>query len=89
MKLMQKLAASVRRGYLALVVLLATVVLPLAARADYAIVSTDGSGNVSFTPGGMVTPIIVGVVAAICAVTALVVLWVGARWLWKCTKGAK
>ena len=58
----------------------------LPARADYAIVSTDGSGNVTFTPGSLVTPILTGVVAAVASAAALIVLAVGVRWIYRMVK---
>ena len=58
----------------------------LPARADYSIVSTDGSGNVTFTPGSLVTPILTGVVAAVASAAALIVLAVGVRWIYRMVK---
>jgi hypothetical protein len=59
------------------------------AKADYAIMSSDGSGNISFTPGGLVTPIITGVVAAVTAGAALVLIGVGVRWVYRAIKMSK
>lgn len=56
------------------------------AWAAYDIVSTDGSGNVTFTPGSLVTPILTGVVAAVGSAAALVVLAVGVRWIYRMVK---
>lgn len=69
--------------------LLFVFALPLAAKADYSIATVDSNGNVTFTPGALVVPILTGVAAGIVSAAGLVVLWVGARWLFRVLKGAK
>jgi len=59
------------------------------AQAQYNIVSSDASGNISFTPSGLVQPIIVGVIACITGATSLVLIWIGVKWLYRVVKGAK
>ncbi len=71
---------------LAFALVLLGLLAALPARADYAIVSTDGSGNVTFTPGSLVTPILPGVVAAGAAAAALSVLAVGGLWIYRRVK---
>jgi hypothetical protein len=84
------LGRGMRRGWrrfcalaLAVIALLQTVP---SARAGYDIVSTDGSGNVTFTPGSRVSPILTGVVAAVGSAAALIVLAVGVRWIYRMVK---
>lgn len=58
------------------------------ASAAYDIV-TESSGTISFAPGVLVTAIITGVIAAVAASAALVVISLGVRWLFRMLKGAK
>jgi hypothetical protein len=74
-----------RFGALALAVIALLQTVP-SARAGYDIVSTDGSGNVTFTPGSLVSPILTGVVAAVGSAAALIVLAVGVRWIYRMVK---
>ncbi|HEX2980572.1 MAG TPA: hypothetical protein VHO48_09955 [Anaerolineaceae bacterium] len=89
MKGLVKLVCSLRTRVTGLFIGTLVLLATMPARAAYTVVTEDGSGNITFAPSGMVTPIITGVVAAICAATALVVLWIGARWLYRALKGAK
>jgi len=59
------------------------------ASAQYNIVASDASGNITFTPSGLVQPIIVGVIACITGATSLVLIWIGVKWLYRVVKGAK
>ncbi len=87
MKLIHLFGSVWRRGYLALgPALFGLLSLVPMARASYDIVSTDGSGNVTFTPGSLVTPILTGVVAAVGSAAALIVLAVGVRWIYRMVK---
>jgi hypothetical protein len=87
MKLIKWVVEAIRRGYIALALaLLALLNAVPAARAGYDIVTTDGSGNVTFTPGSLVTPILTGVVAAVGSAAALIVLAVGVRWIYRMVK---
>lgn len=79
---------SMARRAMALLALAFLSLAPMVARADYAIVS-ESSGTVTFTPGVLCTPIITGVVAGVGSAAALVVLWVGVRWLYRVFKGSK
>ena len=50
---------------------------------------TEATGAVSFEPGGVVTPVITGVIAAVGAAAALFIISLGIRWLYKLVRGAK
>jgi len=87
MKLIQWVFEALRRGYIALAMALWALANAVpAARADYSIVSADGSGNVTFTPGSLVAPILTGVVSAVASAAALIVLAVGVRWIYRMVK---
>lgn len=62
---------------------------PAQASAQYAIVSADSSGNITFSPSALVTPVITGVIACVISAAALVLLWIGVRWLYKVLHGSK
>jgi len=47
---------------------------------------TYTSGEVTFTPSEIITPIITGVIAAVGAAASLVVISVGVRWLYRAVK---
>lgn len=49
----------------------------------------EGTGAVTFTPGFIMTPIIGGVIAAVGAGVALVIIAVGVRWVYRIVKGSK
>jgi hypothetical protein len=62
--------------------LLALIALGItSAQAGFDVVSYSETGGVTFTPGGLVTPVITGVVAIIGGVAALWVINAGVRWL--------
>lgn len=67
------------------------MLLPSGAQAQLTnLVAYDsGTGDVTFTPGGLVTPIIAGVIAAIGAGAALMIVTVGIRWVYRTIKGSK
>lgn len=79
----------VRKAALAVAVVGLTVLGAAHASAQYSIVSSDGSGNVSFTPSALVVPVITGVIACVAASAALVLIWIGVKWLYRVLKGAK
>jgi hypothetical protein len=61
-----------------------------ASSASAAIVSyNDGTGEVTFSPGDVVTPVITGVIAAVGAAAALFVIAIGIRWLYRMVKTSK
>ena len=51
------------------------------AQAAIDIVAYSESGGVTFTPGGLVTPVITGVILIVGAVAALWVINAGVKWL--------
>jgi hypothetical protein len=67
--------------------------LALAASANAAatdlVTYTAETGAVTFAPGGVVTPVITGVIAAVTAAAALFVISLGIRWLYKLVRGAR
>jgi hypothetical protein len=63
----------------------AVATAPLCARA-YDSAQADSNGNVTFTPQGLLTPIITGAIAAVAAGAAMVVLGVGVRWIYRAIK---
>lgn len=79
---------NLKRFKVMLLGLLGLVLFNLPAYAITNIVSY-ADGEVTFSPGGLVTPIISGVVAAVGAAIALVLIAVGVRWIYKMIKGAK
>jgi len=80
--------SAIGRGQKMIVALVAVLfALAMSAQAaGYTILSADTDGVITFTPTGLVTPIITGVVACVCAAASLVVLWVGVRWLFRVIK---
>lgn len=52
----------------------------------YTFVSSDSNGEITFTPTGLVTPILTGAIAAVGAGAALVVLGIGVRWIYRAFK---
>jgi len=78
----------IRRFSASVIAMAILLFLSAPAQAAYTIVAVDSNGEVTFTPSGMVVPILIGVAAAIVSATGLIVLWKGARWLWKVIKGA-
>lgn len=86
----KRFTSMVRRAALGVVAVLGLLVLGVqSASAQYAIVSSDASGNITFTPSGLVTPVITGVIACVTASAALVLIWIGVKWLYRVLKGAK
>lgn len=62
----------------------------MAPKSAAAIVSyNDGTGEVTFSPGDVVTPVITGVIAAVGAAAALFVIAIGIRWLYRMVKTSK
>lgn len=83
MKLMQ----TVRSRWAAFTAML-TLMLLGAPLSQAQIVAYDGT-NVTFAPASLVTPIATGVIAAIVAGTALFIIFVGVRWVYRATKLSK
>lgn len=79
------------RGKVALVATLAVVGVSTVANAQSStpLVAYDETTGVTFSPAGLVTPVITGVVAAIIACVSLVILWNGAKWMYRVFKGSK
>ena len=65
------------------------VLSPASASAQYAIVTSDSSGNITFSPSQLVTPVITGVIACVISAASLVLLWIGVKWLYKVLHGSR
>jgi hypothetical protein len=79
--------ALMQNRFIALLIL--TLFTMTKAHADYGIVSTDGSGNISFTPGVIVLVLIGVAVATVVSAAALVLVWMGVKWIYRIIKGSK
>ena len=73
-------------------VALALALMP-AARAQSttpsALISSDTSGNITFSPGFLTTELITVVTTAIAAAVGLYFAWMGTRWIYRIVKGTK
>jgi hypothetical protein len=49
----------------------------------------DATGAVTFTPGDLITKIILAIVAAVSAALAIGIIVMGVRWIYKVVKGTK
>lgn len=71
---------------------LALLLMPSAhaqSTSPTALISTDASGNITFSPGFLAIEIIGVVVAAIAASMGLYFAWTGTRWIYRIIKGTK
>jgi hypothetical protein len=73
--------------YVALMGLL--FVLSLNAHAAGLVAYDDATGNVTFTPGDLVSKVVVAIVAAVGAALAIGIISLGVRWIYRMVKGAK
>ena len=71
---------TMKRGWAWLLAAVAALVAQT-VQAGIDVVSYSETGGVTFTPGGLVTPVITGVIAIVGAVAALWVITAGVRWL--------
>jgi len=70
-------------------VLAAVAVGAMQANAALSDVVSYASGEVTFAPSNVVTPVITGIIAAIGAAAAIFVIVVGIRWIYRTAKSSK